>query len=93
MMKGMDVTREGEVRVGAVYEHYKGQRYRILALAREEATRVPVVVYQALYDTEDFGNQPIWTRPLAEFIGTVTVGGEVRSRFRHIEDSVEAQDR
>jgi len=41
-----------------IYRHFKGNRYRLLYVARHSETLEPMVVYQALY-----GEQGIWVRP------------------------------
>lgn len=43
-----------------IYRHFKGNRYRLLYVARHSETLEPMVVYQALY-----GEQGIWVRPAA----------------------------
>ncbi|MEQ2457286.1 DUF1653 domain-containing protein [Flavonifractor hominis] len=40
------------------YRHFKGNEYRVLALARHSETGEPMVVYQALY-----GERGLWVRP------------------------------
>lgn len=66
-----------------LYQHYKGGLYRLLHEATEEATMQPVIVYQAV----DGGR--IWTRPKADFFGTVhneKLGGTAERipRFRFV---------
>jgi hypothetical protein len=46
---------------GAIYRHWKGGLYRVLMVARVEATRDLVVVYAP------FAGGMAWTRPLREF--------------------------
>lgn len=58
---------EPTVVIGGVYEHYKGQRYRIIAIARHSETLELLVVYQALYNQE-----AIWVRPLYMFLDPPT---------------------
>ena len=41
-----------------IYRHFKGNRYRLLHIARHSETMEPMVVYQALY-----GEMGIWVRP------------------------------
>ena len=43
-----------------IYRHFKGNRYRLLYVAKHSETLEPMVVYQALY-----GQQGIWVRPAA----------------------------
>ena len=61
------------------YEHYKGNRYRVLSVARHSETLEPLVVYQALY-----GDRGIWVRPARMFKETVEVDGREVPRFRFI---------
>lgn len=43
-----------------IYRHFKGNRYRLLYVAKHSETLEPMVVYQALY-----GEGGIWVRPAA----------------------------
>jgi hypothetical protein len=62
-----------------IYEHYKeGKKYRVLSVALHSETREEMVVYKALYDQE-----LLWVRPLALFLGFVTVAGEQKPRFAY----------
>jgi hypothetical protein len=65
------------IAVGSLYEHYKGNRYKILAIARHSETLEELVVYQALY-----GEGDIWARPLAMFLENVTIEGRSQPRFK-----------
>jgi hypothetical protein len=70
--------------IGDTYEHYKGQRYRVLMLGRDSESTEEVVVYQGLYDSEEFGENPVWVRPVKEFVETVEIEGVIRPRFLHV---------
>jgi hypothetical protein len=59
-----------------LYRHYKGNEYRVVALARHSETREVVVVYQALY-----GERGLWVRPAAMFVETVVIAGQTVPRF------------
>jgi hypothetical protein len=61
---------------GSIYEHYKGMRYKILAVARHSETLEEMVVYQALY-----GNYDVWVRPLDMFLETIEIDGKIQPRF------------
>lgn len=65
---------------GALYEHFKGNRYKLLYIARHSETLEELVVYQALYDGS------IWVRPLQMFIEKVSVDGVLIPRFKHVHD-------
>lgn len=61
------------------YEHYKGNRYRVLGVAKHSETLEELVVYQALY-----GEGNLWVRPLRMFLEEVEVNGEKKPRFRYV---------
>ncbi len=50
------------------YRHYKGKLYEVIYVARDSETLERLVVYKALYDSEEFGNNAVWTRPFNDFI-------------------------
>ena len=62
--------------IGALYEHYKGKRYKVIGIARHSETLEELVVYQALY-----GDYGIWVRPLAMFLENISLNGKSRPRF------------
>ena len=59
-----------------IYRHFKGNRYRLLYVARHSETMEPMVVYQALY-----GEQGIWIRPAAMWSEWVERDGYAGPRF------------
>jgi hypothetical protein len=63
------------------YRHYKGQDYEVIGVATHSETEEHLVVYRALY-----GEQGLWVRPLAMFLGTVKVNGQARPRFQRLGD-------
>lgn len=62
-----------------IYEHFRGNRYKVLAIARHSETLEELVVYQALYGTYD-----VWVRPLNMFLEEVEVEGKKVPRFKHV---------
>lgn len=79
------------VNVGAIYEHYSGKRYKVLAVGRltESETLEECVVYQGLYNDSQFGNNPIWIRPLSMFLQEVEIQGKLMPRFRNIDKTID----
>ena len=70
-----------------IYRHYKGQRYRVLGLARHSETMETMVVYRALY-----GEAGLWVRPAAMFAESIDVNGTATPRFALEEAGVDATD-
>lgn len=66
-----------------IYRHFKGNRYRLLYIARHSETMEPMVVYQALY-----GDQGIWVRPAGMWNEWVERDGYAGPRFAPEEDPV-----
>lgn len=69
-----------DVRPGR-YQHYKGQDYEVIGIARHSETEEKLVVYRCLY-----GDCSLWVRPLDMFCETVEVAGEQVPRFSYIGD-------
>ena len=59
-----------------LYQHYKGEQYRVLGVAQHSETEESLVVYQALYG--EFGS---WLRPLSMFTEQVLDEGVLQPRF------------
>lgn len=58
--------------------------YEVIGLAHHSETLEPLVVYKALYESEDFGKDAIWVRPYDMFIEKVDVDGKEVPRFEYI---------
>ncbi|MFA5997286.1 MAG: DUF1653 domain-containing protein [Candidatus Paceibacterota bacterium] len=63
-----------------VYEHYKGNQYRVVGVARHSETMEDMVVYEALY-----GDHGLFVRPLGMFLENVVVEGVTKPRFKFVE--------
>ncbi len=63
----MEIKEKNRLQIGGIYHHFKGQKYKVLALAQdsEEHDR-KLVVYEALY-----GDNLIWVRELDMFLSRV----------------------
>lgn len=64
-----------------IYKHYKGHLYKVIGVARHSETLEELVVYQALYDSEEFGSNALWVRPQKMFSETVVVNEKEVPRF------------
>ena len=66
------------------YRHYKGKEYEVVGIAKHSESLEDLVVYKALYESEEFGDDALWARPVAMFLETVVIGGKEISRFQYI---------
>ena len=64
----------------ALYRHYKGNVYKVLAIASHSETHEDMVVYQA-----QSGECKIWVRPASMWNETVTLEGKTVKRFELLE--------
>lgn len=63
-----------------VFAHYKGDRYKIITIARIEATLEEVVVYQLESNPE-----LTWVRPVSLFTEDVLYNGTLVKRFTPVQ--------
>lgn len=77
-----DKTMIPEIKIGAIYKHYKNKDYRIIGVARHSETLEELVVYQALYDSPQFGMNSIWVRPKSMFLEEIELNGIKVPRFQ-----------
>ncbi len=70
---------KNSVKVGAVYRHYKGKEYYVLAVGKHSETLEVMVVYISLYDNTE---SQVWIRPLKMFTETVIFEGKTIPRFQ-----------
>ena len=73
-----------DLEIGAVYKHYKGHSYKVIGVARYSETQEEMVVYEALYNNSEFGENSLWVRPKAMFLENVIVDGQEIERFKKI---------
>jgi len=73
-----------KIRTGK-YQHYKGNFYEVLGVARHsENPKEQLVVYRALYDSKEFGKKALWVRPKRMFTEKVIVDGKSVPRFKRV---------
>lgn len=73
-----------ELKIGK-YQHYKGNFYELVGVARHSETLEEMVVYRALYESKDFGKNALWVRPKAMFMENVVIDGKEMPRFKFVE--------
>ena len=66
------------------YLHYKGKEYEVIGTAKHSETLEDLVIYRALYKSEEFGDNALWARPVAMFVEAVVIDGKEIPRFQYI---------
>lgn len=69
------------IQPGDIWQHFKGGKYRIIAVAKHSETLEDLVIYEALYENV---TSKYWARPLADFLGTKNIDGKEIPRFKLI---------
>ena len=72
-----------EVKLGK-YEHYKGKEYEVIGLARHSETLEELIIYKALYHSQEFGDNALWARPKSIFFENITINEKKIPRFKFI---------
>lgn len=66
---------------GEVYQHYKGNYYKVIDIVRHSETLEELVLYQPLYISKDFPGQ-LWVRPIKMFMERIEIDGKMVERFK-----------
>lgn len=66
------------------YRHYKGNSYTVIGVARHSETEEELVVYRP-----EYGERGLWVRPIAMFLESVEVDGELVPRFTYLRPAEE----
>ena len=66
--------------INKIYKHYKGNRYKVIAIAKHSETLEDMVVYEPLD-----GSTGYWVRPASMWNETVIVDGVEKRRFEKVE--------
>lgn len=74
------------IKIGAIYKHYKGHKYKVVAIGKDSETLEELVVYQGQYTDPKFGKNPVWVRPIKEFLEEIERDGKKFSRFKFIKE-------
>ena len=72
----------GKTIIPGRYRHFKGNEYEVICTAKNSETLEDMVVYRALY-----GTQEIWVRPAHMWNETVERDGTVYRRFTYVGES------
>ncbi len=65
-----------------LYQHFKGNRYKVIGVGFHTENLQELVAYQGLYHDKEYGEHPIWIRPVEMFYDHVSRDGYVGPRFQ-----------
>ncbi|NQU83767.1 MAG: DUF1653 domain-containing protein [Parcubacteria group bacterium] len=68
------------------YRHFKGGMYEVVGVAHHSETLEELVVYRALYKSEEFGENALWVRPKEMFLEIINRDGKDIPRFEYVGD-------
>ncbi|MFA6915117.1 MAG: DUF1653 domain-containing protein [Parachlamydiales bacterium] len=74
--------------IGCTVQHYKGNKMKVLAIARHTEDHTLYVVYQKLYKCDKFGDKAIVIRPLKMFLENVNLNGQSVPRFKIVDEQL-----
>lgn len=66
------------------YRHYKGKEYEVFGVAKHSETLEDLVIYKALYYSEEFGDNALWVRPAKMFLEKVLIDSKEVARFEYL---------
>ncbi len=67
------------VKINGIYQHYKGNMYQVLNIAKHSENLEEMVVYKALYGTGE-----VWVRSLSMFEEKIVKDGKIIERFKFL---------
>ncbi|MFN7039046.1 MAG: DUF1653 domain-containing protein [Alphaproteobacteria bacterium] len=65
-----------------IYQHYNGNFYQVLSIARHSETLEELVIYQALQ-----GDYGVWARPLNMFKEKLNIDNKRIERFKFVQEN------
>jgi hypothetical protein len=72
-----------EIKLGK-YQHFKGNFYEVIDVAKHSETLEEMVIYRALYKHPIYGENSLWVRPKAMFLENVVMDGKEMPRFKFV---------
>ncbi|NNM43582.1 MAG: DUF1653 domain-containing protein [Chlamydiae bacterium] len=73
-------TRSKSIKKG-IYEHYKGNTYKVIAVGRHSENLEEMVIYQDCSDESKW-----WIRPVSLFLETISIEDKEIPRFRFLRE-------
>jgi len=67
-----------------IYRHYKNKDYEVLWIVKHSETLEELVLYKALYNSEEFWENSLWVRPKSMFCENIVINNKKIPRFKYI---------
>lgn len=74
------------MKIGKYIHSKSGKKYEVIGVAHHSEDLSELVVYKALYNSKDFGENSLWVRPKQMFEEMINIEGEMKPRFTYIQD-------
>ena len=71
-------NQEKMIKPGQIYQHFKGNKYKVIAIARHSETLEDLIIYQNIEKGD------IWARPIRMFLDKKEVDGKIVNRFKKL---------
>ncbi|MGV8906787.1 MAG: Sapep family Mn(2+)-dependent dipeptidase [Acetobacterium sp.] len=84
----MDQSTQYDAILPGRYQHFKGNEYEVMYVAKHSETLEPMVVYRPLY-----GEGGIWVRPASMWNEEIERDGIILKRFKYIEKSPQVSNK
>jgi hypothetical protein len=81
LAKGVDIISKS-MKLGK-YQHYKGNFYRVIGIAKHSETLEDMVIYEPLYEKPKY---KLWVRPKKMFLEKIKIKGKTIPRFKFISE-------
>jgi hypothetical protein len=72
------------IQIGKIYQHYKGDNYKVFAIGQHTETEEKHVLYHKA--DKNLSEAQIWVRPINMFFEEVEYNGAVVKRFTLVEE-------
>jgi hypothetical protein len=69
---------ESELVIGGLYQHYKGNKYKVHGVVKHSETLEELVLYETLYENKE---GKMWVRPKKMFLEWIRINGKEVPRF------------
>ena len=74
-----EIASRAGISAAGIYRHFKGNLYKVIALATHSEEEKPYVIYRQMY-----GDFALWVRPLDMFLETIERDGMRFKRFQFL---------